>query len=66
VPGSLAEGEIAATLELLRPNRTALVIAHRTNALRHCDIVFALGDGKVVGSGEYGQLVAADARAANS
>jgi ABC-type multidrug transport system fused ATPase/permease subunit len=61
-----AEGEIAETLELLRPNRTVLVIAHRTNALRHCDIVFALGDGKVVGSGEYGQLVRTDARAANS
>jgi ATP-binding cassette, subfamily B, bacterial PglK len=61
-----AEGEIAETLELLRPNRTILVIAHRTNALRHCDMVFALSDGKIVGSGEYGQLVPENARAANS
>lgn len=61
-----AEGEIAETLELLRPNRTVLVIAHRTHALRHCDMVFALGDGKILGSGKYGQLVPADARAAHA
>jgi ATP-binding cassette, subfamily B, bacterial PglK len=60
-----AEGDIAETLDLLRPNRTILVIAHRTNALRHCDLVFALSDGRVVGSGPYGQLVPANARAAN-
>jgi ATP-binding cassette, subfamily B, bacterial PglK len=60
-----AEGDIAETLELLRPNRTILVIAHRTNALRHCDLVFALSDGRIVGSGQYGQLVPANARVAN-
>jgi ABC-type multidrug transport system fused ATPase/permease subunit len=60
-----AEGEIAETLDLLRPNRTILVIAHRTSALRHCDLVFALSDGRVVGSGKYGQLVPAIARTAN-
>lgn len=60
-----AEGEIAETLDLLRPNRTILVIAHRTNALRHCDLVFALSEGRVVGSGKYGQLVPANTRAAN-
>jgi ATP-binding cassette, subfamily B, bacterial PglK len=60
-----AEGEIAETLELLRPNRTILVIAHRTSALRHCDLVFALSNGRVVGSGKYGQLVPANTRAAN-
>jgi len=43
-----AEGQIAETLELLRPNRTVLVIAHRTHALRHCDVVFGLADGQVV------------------
>jgi HlyD family secretion protein len=59
-----AEGEIAETLDLLRPNRTILVIAHRTSALRHCDLLFALSDGRVVGSGKYGQIVPANARAA--
>ena len=37
-----AEGEIIDMLEMLRPNRTILVIAHRTGALRHCDVIFEL------------------------
>jgi ATP-binding cassette subfamily C protein len=60
-----AEGEITETLDLLRPNRTILIIAHRTSALRHCDFVFALSEGKVAGSGNYGQLVPANTRTAN-
>jgi ATP-binding cassette, subfamily B, bacterial PglK len=60
-----AEGEITGTLDLLRPNRTILIIAHRINALRHCDFVVALSDGKVVGSEKYGQLVPANTRTAN-
>ncbi len=60
-----AEGEIAETLNVLRPNKTILIIAHRTAALRHCDLVFELSDGRVVGSGKYGQFAPANARAAN-
>jgi ABC-type multidrug transport system fused ATPase/permease subunit len=60
-----AEAAIAETLEVLRPNRTILVIAHRPNALRHCDLVFELGDGRIVGSGKYGRLMPANTRAAN-
>jgi ABC-type multidrug transport system fused ATPase/permease subunit len=52
-----AEGEIVQTLEMLRPNRTILVIAHRTGALRHCDLVYELRNGTVVGSGKSGQVV---------
>jgi ATP-binding cassette, subfamily B, bacterial PglK len=50
-----AEGEITETLELLRPNRTILIIAHRTAALSYCDFVFELSDGRVVRSAKYGQ-----------
>jgi ATP-binding cassette, subfamily B, bacterial PglK len=53
------ESEIAATLDALRPNRTILVIAHRTAALRHCDLVFELANGRVVSSGKFGQVRAA-------
>jgi ABC-type multidrug transport system fused ATPase/permease subunit len=60
-----AEGEITETLELLRPNRTILIIAHRTSALRHCDFVFELSDGRVVGSAKYGQLRPANTRTAS-
>jgi ABC-type multidrug transport system fused ATPase/permease subunit len=59
-----AEGEITATLDALRRNRTILIIAHRNNALRHCDFVVELSDGRIVGCGKYGQLLPANARAA--
>jgi len=60
-----AEGEIIETLEMLRPNRTILVIAHRTGALRHCDLVFELRKGRIVGAGKYGQIVPVKTRATN-
>jgi ATP-binding cassette, subfamily B, bacterial PglK len=43
-----AEGEITETLELLRPNRTILIIAHRISALAYCDLVVELSDGRIV------------------
>jgi ABC-type transport system involved in cytochrome bd biosynthesis fused ATPase/permease subunit len=49
----------------LRSSRTVLVIAHRTGVLRHCDLVFELSGGSVVGSGRYGQLEPVKARAVN-
>jgi ABC-type multidrug transport system fused ATPase/permease subunit len=60
-----AEGEITETLDQLRPNRTILINAHRTSALRHCDIVFSLSDGRIVGTGKYGQLLPANTLAAS-
>ena len=55
-----AEGEITEMLDLLRPSRTILIIAHRTNALSYCDFVFELSDGRIVGSGKSGRLVPAN------
>ena len=53
-----AEGEITQTLHQLLPNRTILINAHRTSALRHCDLVFELGDGRILGSAQYAQAPA--------
>jgi HlyD family secretion protein len=58
-----SESELAETLQSLRSNRTVLIIAHRTGALRHCDLVFELAAGRVVGSGKYGQLEPVKTRA---
>jgi ABC-type bacteriocin/lantibiotic exporter with double-glycine peptidase domain len=58
-----SESEFAETLESLRSSRTVLVIAHRTGALRHCDLVFELAAGRIVGSGKFGQLKPLIARA---
>jgi len=45
---SATESEIVETLHALRHNRTILVIAHRAGALRRCDLVFELRNGRVV------------------
>jgi HlyD family secretion protein len=42
------ESEIVETLHALRPNRTILMIAHRAAALRHCDLVFELRNGRIM------------------
>jgi ATP-binding cassette, subfamily B, bacterial PglK len=61
-----AESEITGMLDSLRSDRTIVVIAHRTAALRPCDLVFELAGGKVIRSGKYAQLVPVKARVANA
>jgi ATP-binding cassette subfamily B protein len=46
---SASESEIGEMLQSLRINRTVLIVAHRAAALRHCDIVYELAAGKIVG-----------------
>jgi len=36
--------------------RTSIVIAHRLSTIRNCDILFVLGNGKIVEQGSYDQL----------
>ena len=52
----IGRGEIVETLHALRPDRTTLVIAHRAEALRHCDLVVELHNGRVVGSSKSGRI----------
>jgi len=47
---STAESEIVETLHALCSERTVVVVAHRAGALRLCDLVFELRNGKVVAS----------------
>jgi ATP-binding cassette, subfamily B, bacterial PglK len=51
-----AEDEIVATLNTLRPGRTLLMISHRLGALRHCDIIHEIRNGKVSRSGTYAEF----------
>ena len=48
-----AEDEIVATLDALRPGRTLLMISHRLSALRHCDIIHEVANGRLGRSGPY-------------
>ena len=51
-----AEEEIVDTLDALRPSRTLVMIAHRLSALRHCDVIHELKNGRIVRSGTYADL----------
>ncbi|MDB6009901.1 MAG: hypothetical protein JWL65_2151 [Gammaproteobacteria bacterium] len=46
-----AEDEIVATLNALRPGRTLLMISHRLSALRHCDLIHEVRNGRISRSG---------------
>jgi ABC-type multidrug transport system fused ATPase/permease subunit len=53
-----AEQAIVDTLQVLRRDRTILLIAHRRTTLRHCDLIFELQAGRLVRRGKYDELVA--------
>jgi ATP-binding cassette subfamily C protein len=53
------ERYIIAALEQLKRERTLIIIAHRLTTVRHCDTLFLLHEGKLIGSGSYDELVAA-------
>jgi HlyD family secretion protein len=60
-----SESEIVETLHSLRANRTILIIAHRAEALRHCDAVVELRHGRVVASANSGRIAALKTHAAS-
>jgi ABC-type bacteriocin/lantibiotic exporter with double-glycine peptidase domain len=53
----LTEQELMATLGRLRGRYTTILIAHRMTAVRSCDIIFELENGKITGSGTYDELL---------
>jgi ATP-binding cassette, subfamily B, bacterial PglK len=53
-----SERDICDMLAACRPGRTMLVVAHRLNALRHCDVIHELQDGRINRSGTYQHMVA--------
>lgn len=56
---AVAESGIADSLLQLRRDRTILLIAHRVNTLRHCDMIVELDGGRIVRSGTYDGLLQA-------
>ena len=53
----LTEQELIATLARLRGRYTILLIAHRMNTVRACDVIFELDRGKISGRGTYEALL---------
>jgi ABC-type bacteriocin/lantibiotic exporter with double-glycine peptidase domain len=57
----LTEQELMATLGRLGGRYTIILIAHRMNTVRSCDIIFELENGKISGSGTYDELLKSSA-----
>lgn len=55
---SLSEAEILNVLDSLHGKMTLIIIAHRLTTVAHCDELFILDEGKIVGQGSYESLKA--------
>jgi ATP-binding cassette, subfamily B, bacterial PglK len=53
----MTEGEIMATLDVLRGSRTIILIAHRLRSVRSCDLIVELQDGRLAASGTFNELL---------
>ncbi|MBX7246898.1 MAG: ABC transporter ATP-binding protein/permease [Candidatus Sumerlaeaceae bacterium] len=52
------EGRIIDSLEEVLKGRTAIIIAHRISAVRHCDEIIVLSEGAIAERGTHDELVA--------
>ncbi len=55
-----SERHIQAALEALMENRTTLVIAHRLSTIEDADRIIVMDHGRIIETGDHGQLLAAD------
>ncbi len=55
---SVTEREVTGAIAELGRNRTTIVVAHRISTVRQCDRILVLGDGRMLGSGSYDELLA--------
>jgi ATP-binding cassette, subfamily B (MDR/TAP), member 1 len=55
---SETERSVQAVFEELRGKRTIIMVAHRLATVQNADVIFVVGDGKVLEQGSHGQLLA--------
>ena len=54
---SITEREIIETIEELAGKLTIIMIAHRLNTVKHCDMIYLFDKGKIVDLGTYHALL---------
>ena len=55
---SVTEREVISAIDTLQGTKTILTVAHRLSTIAHCDAIFMLDQGRLVGSGTYAELSA--------
>ena len=53
---NITENEIIRTLDTLHGQKTIIMIAHRLDTVKNCDIIYIMEDGRIVDSGSYNDL----------
>jgi ABC-type multidrug transport system fused ATPase/permease subunit len=54
---NITEKEITMAIELLKGDRTIIMIAHRLSTVENCDVLYLMKDGEITDSGSYEELV---------
>jgi len=54
----VTEKLIMEAIEALSKDKTIVIIAHRVNTIKHCDLIYVMSQGKVVDQGTYESLIA--------
>jgi ATP-binding cassette subfamily C protein len=52
------ENRLTKAIELLRGEKTILLIAHRLSTVQHCDRILFMQQGRIVDQGRFGELSA--------
>lgn len=53
---SLSESLIRQSVEGLKGDKTIIIIAHRLSTIKHCDYIYVMDNGKVIGEGTFEDL----------
>ena len=51
------ELKIVDEIKFLKGKTTLIVIAHRLSTLKHCDKIYKIENGSIVGSGSYNEMI---------
>jgi ABC-type multidrug transport system fused ATPase/permease subunit len=54
---NITEKQIIQSLNSIDKNTTMIIIAHRLNTVKHCEIIYFFDNGKIIGKGSYDELI---------